>query len=193
MPASKSSAKRSRAENHTVKRSLTDPHLFSGIGNAYSDEILHRAGFADSPHAANDSRRNRNPLPRDQRIANRLGGALAQRKRVGVSGKSHGFPRRHGRPRQVPQAVSGLRLSRSTDRSRRERNQLLPALSNRRKIASGPIAVAAPQERFRPRTLEELEEVRRHERSEGQWIFLCGKRPAASGVTECNLFLSSSE
>jgi formamidopyrimidine-DNA glycosylase len=31
------------AENHTLKRSLTDPHAFSGIGNAYSDEILHRA------------------------------------------------------------------------------------------------------------------------------------------------------
>jgi len=30
-------------ENHTLKRSLTDPGLFSGIGNAYSDEILHRA------------------------------------------------------------------------------------------------------------------------------------------------------
>jgi len=30
-------------ENHTLKRSLTDPHLFSGIGNAYSDEILHAA------------------------------------------------------------------------------------------------------------------------------------------------------
>jgi formamidopyrimidine-DNA glycosylase len=30
-------------ENHTVKRSLTDPQLFSGIGNAYSDEILHAA------------------------------------------------------------------------------------------------------------------------------------------------------
>ncbi len=30
-------------ENHTIKRSLTDPHHFSGIGNAYSDEILHRA------------------------------------------------------------------------------------------------------------------------------------------------------
>lgn len=30
-------------ENHTVKRALTDPLLFSGIGNAYSDEILHRA------------------------------------------------------------------------------------------------------------------------------------------------------
>jgi formamidopyrimidine-DNA glycosylase len=30
-------------ENHTVKRALTDPRLFSGIGNSYSDEILHRA------------------------------------------------------------------------------------------------------------------------------------------------------
>lgn len=36
-------AARLRSANHTVKRSLTDPHLFSGIGNAYSDEILHRA------------------------------------------------------------------------------------------------------------------------------------------------------
>jgi formamidopyrimidine-DNA glycosylase len=36
-------AQRLRSENHTLKRSLTDPRLFSGIGNAYSDEILHRA------------------------------------------------------------------------------------------------------------------------------------------------------
>jgi formamidopyrimidine-DNA glycosylase len=36
-------ADRLRSENHTVKRALTDPRLFSGIGNAYSDEILHRA------------------------------------------------------------------------------------------------------------------------------------------------------
>jgi formamidopyrimidine-DNA glycosylase len=32
-----------KSANHTLKRALTDPHLFSGIGNAYSDEILHRA------------------------------------------------------------------------------------------------------------------------------------------------------
>jgi formamidopyrimidine-DNA glycosylase len=32
-----------RKENHTLKRALTDPRLFAGIGNAYSDEILHRA------------------------------------------------------------------------------------------------------------------------------------------------------
>ena len=33
-------------ENHTLKRALTDPRLFSGIGNAYSDEILHAAKFS---------------------------------------------------------------------------------------------------------------------------------------------------
>ena len=35
-----------RSENHTLKRSLTDPRVFSGIGNAYSDEILHAAGLS---------------------------------------------------------------------------------------------------------------------------------------------------
>ena len=60
-------------ESHTLKRALTDPHLFSGIGNAYSDEILHRAQAvavqADAPadgrrdrvlHAATHRRRSRN-------------------------------------------------------------------------------------------------------------------------------------
>ncbi len=36
-------ARRLASENHTLKRALTDPRLFAGIGNAYSDEILHRA------------------------------------------------------------------------------------------------------------------------------------------------------
>ncbi len=36
-------AERLRSESHTLKRALTDPRIFSGIGNAYSDEILHRA------------------------------------------------------------------------------------------------------------------------------------------------------
>jgi formamidopyrimidine-DNA glycosylase len=39
-------AQRLKAENHTLKRALTDPNIFSGIGNAYSDEILHRAGLS---------------------------------------------------------------------------------------------------------------------------------------------------
>ena len=39
-------------ENHTLKRALTDPRLFSGIGNAYSDEILHRARLSPAKRSA---------------------------------------------------------------------------------------------------------------------------------------------
>jgi formamidopyrimidine-DNA glycosylase len=42
-----------RRENHTLKRALTDPRLFSGIGNAYSDEILHRARLSPLQTTAN--------------------------------------------------------------------------------------------------------------------------------------------
>lgn len=45
-------AGRLRVENHTLKRSLTDPRLFSGIGNAYSDEILHRARLSPVKHTS---------------------------------------------------------------------------------------------------------------------------------------------
>jgi len=45
-------AERLRRENHTLKRSLTDPRLFSGIGNAYSDEILHRARLSPIKHTS---------------------------------------------------------------------------------------------------------------------------------------------
>jgi formamidopyrimidine-DNA glycosylase len=43
-------AARLQSENHTIKRALTDPRLFSGIGNAYSDEILHQAGMSPVAH-----------------------------------------------------------------------------------------------------------------------------------------------
>jgi formamidopyrimidine-DNA glycosylase len=46
-------AQRLRLENHTLKRTLTDPRLFSGLGNAYSDEVLHRARL--SPLALSQS------------------------------------------------------------------------------------------------------------------------------------------
>lgn len=45
-------AERLKRENHTLKRSLTDPRLFSGIGNAYSDEILHRAQLSPVKHTS---------------------------------------------------------------------------------------------------------------------------------------------
>jgi len=60
-------ARQLAAENHTVKRSLTNPRLFSGIGNAYADEILHRAQLspivltrrltADEVHRLHDATR----------------------------------------------------------------------------------------------------------------------------------------
>jgi formamidopyrimidine-DNA glycosylase len=45
-------ARRLTSENHTLKRALSDPTLFSGIGNAYSDEILHRAKLSPIAHTA---------------------------------------------------------------------------------------------------------------------------------------------
>ena len=42
-----------RRENRTLKRALTDPRLFGGIGNAYSDEILHAAGLSPAKTTAN--------------------------------------------------------------------------------------------------------------------------------------------
>jgi formamidopyrimidine-DNA glycosylase len=74
------------SESHTLKRALTDPTLFSGIGNAYSDEILHRAKL--SPLALTRS------LPREEveRLFAATQGTLAEwtdrlRKEVG-----DGFP-----------------------------------------------------------------------------------------------------
>ena len=46
-------AERLTSENHTLKRALTDPRLFAGIGNAYSDEILHRARLSPVALARN--------------------------------------------------------------------------------------------------------------------------------------------
>ena len=45
-------AQRLAAENHTLKRALTDPRIFSGIGNAYSDEILHAARLSPMKQTA---------------------------------------------------------------------------------------------------------------------------------------------
>ena len=64
------SAQALRRENHTLKRALTDPHILSGIGNAYSDEILHRARLS--------------PLAADPQPHRRRGGPPARRHRASV-------------------------------------------------------------------------------------------------------------
>ena len=65
-------AQRLQSENHTLKRALTDPSLFSGIGNAYSDEILHRARL--SPVALT----RKLPAPEVQRLFDAVREVLAE-------------------------------------------------------------------------------------------------------------------
>jgi len=56
-------------ENHTLKRALTDPRAFSGIGNAYSDEILHRARLSPLKLTQTRRRRDRAAVARHARDA----------------------------------------------------------------------------------------------------------------------------
>ncbi len=97
-------------ENQTLKRALTDPRALSGIGNAYSDEILHAAKLS--------------PLALTQKLTNeewkRLFAATQETLRAWtarlqaddegrVSRTCNGFSRCHGRARPLRQTVSSLR------------------------------------------------------------------------------------
>ena len=98
-----------RARNHTVKRALTDPRIFSGIGNAYSDEILFEAKLPphkwtsrltdDEVRAAAQSR-GRDPQALDQEADRRARWSLAQ--------KGDGVSPRHEGARKVRRAVCPL-------------------------------------------------------------------------------------
>ena len=119
-------AERLTRENHTLKRALTDPHIFSGIGNAYSDEILHAARLSPMKlTAALSEEEIETAVPRDARHADGLGRAAAGRSWRGLSRKGHRVPPGHGGARQVRQAVSGLRLAGPAHRLRAQRGELL--------------------------------------------------------------------
>jgi formamidopyrimidine-DNA glycosylase len=77
-----------RRENHTLKRALTDPRLFSGIGNAYSDEILHRARLspAKRTHGMSDEE-----IERLRRAAQEVLGKWSERL---VADAARAFPER---------------------------------------------------------------------------------------------------
>jgi formamidopyrimidine-DNA glycosylase len=120
-------------ENHTLKRSLTDPHLFSGIGNAYSDEILHRAKL--SPIRLTQQMRE----AEIERLYHAVRASMTEwierlRKERGTNfpEKVTAFRPDHGGPRQVRQAMPCMRLSRAADRARGKRNELLRDLPNGR-------------------------------------------------------------
>ena len=119
-------------ENHTLKRSLTDPRLFSGIGNAYSDEILHRARMSPfkQTHQLSDEE-----ASRLYEAARAVLAEWVERLRAETG---DGFPEKvtafhaemavHGK---IPRALPGLRLPGPAHRLHRQRGQLLRHLSDR--------------------------------------------------------------
>ena len=75
-----------KRRNHTLKRALTDPRLLSGIGNAYSDEILHRARLSPVTLTSRlTSEESRAAVRRGARGARRVARAVARRRRTASS------------------------------------------------------------------------------------------------------------
>ncbi len=143
-------SQRLKAENHTLKRALTDPHIFSGIGNAYSDEILHRARL--SPIALTGTSR---ATKRFRACSEAIRSTLEEwtdlaeeGSRRRVSGKSHRLSRWHGGARPLRPALSGVRLAGAAHRLRRQRDQLLRPLPDRRQDPRRSRAIAAAQEKL---------------------------------------------
>ena len=132
------------AENRTLKRALTDPRLLSGIGNAYSDEILHAAQL--SPIALThklepgewkrlfDATRNTLRLWMDR---------LCCRRRGWISRKGDCVSRGHGSSRPLSKTLPAMWRKNPAYSLRRQRDELLRALSDRRKSSSGPRPLAA--------------------------------------------------
>jgi Formamidopyrimidine-DNA glycosylase len=135
---------RLRSENHTLKRALADPRLFSGIGNAYSDEILHRARLSPVMltrrirddeierlfDATTSTLAEWTSRLRDDAGGNFPENVTAFRDEMAVHG-------RFGEPCRVCQAPG------ATDPVREQRDELLCAMSDGRKASRGSGVVAA--------------------------------------------------
>ena len=139
------SPRRLASENHTLKRALTDPRLFSGIGNAYSDEILHRARLSPlaltRKLAADDDRApvRRDPRPCCVEWTDRLRAEAGDGFPEKVTAFREGMAV-HGRYRQ---ALPGLRRAGAAHPLRRQRDQLLRPLPDGRPAARRPRDVPA--------------------------------------------------
>ncbi len=150
-----------RAENHTLKRSLTDPRLFSGIGNAYSDEILHAAGL--SP-VAMTQRLTEEQLQRLYDATRRVLSAWVERLRAEAGGK---FPEKvtafregmaaHGRYGQ-PCPRCGAKIQRIRYASN-ETNYCANCQTGGKLLADRGLSRLLHEDW--PRTLEELESLKR--------------------------------
>jgi formamidopyrimidine-DNA glycosylase len=149
-----------RSENHTLKRSLTDPHLFSGVGNAYSDEILYNAQL--SPIALT-SRLTAEEIARLHTAVRETLAKWIDRLRAEAAGK---FPEKvtafregmavHGRYRQ-PCPRCGSKIQRIRYASN-ETNYCPVCQTGGKLLADRSLSRLLGQDW--PRTLEELEERR---------------------------------
>jgi formamidopyrimidine-DNA glycosylase len=150
-----------RAENHTVKRALTDPTVVDGVGNAYSDEILHRARMSPFRQTAQMSD---DDLAALQRACQETLTAWTDRLRADVG---DGFPEQvtafrpemavHGKYRQ-PCPVCGSPVQRIVYAAN-EANYCATCQTGGRLLADR--ALSRLLKANWPRTLEELEERRR--------------------------------
>lgn len=154
-----------RREKHTLKRALTDPSLFSGIGNAYSDEILHRARLSPFVRTADVSEA---AVERLFEAARAVLGEWTERLRAEVG---DGFPAKvtafrpgmavHGRFRE-PCPVCGDPVQRVAF-AKREFNYCATCQTGGKLLADR--ALSKLMRGDWPRTLEELE-LRRRRSSE---------------------------
>ena len=131
------------AGNHTLKRALTDPQSFSGIGNAYSDEILHRARLSPVAltRSLDDEAIARLHAATQQVLAqwtDKLRGGARWRLAAGGHGLS---PRLRG-ARPLRPALPGVRRARAAHRLREQRDELLRPLPDGRSAARRPGLVA---------------------------------------------------
>ena len=132
------------AENRTLKRALTDPRLLSGIGNAYSDEILHAAQLSPITltHKLRpqewerlfDATRNTLRLWMDR---------LRAEAEAGFPEKVTAFRKGHGSSRPLRRTLPAMRRKDSAHSLRGQRDELLRALSDWRKSSGRPRPVAA--------------------------------------------------
>lgn len=150
-----------RRERHTLKRTLTDPRLFSGIGNAYSDEILHRARL--SPVTMSD-RLGDEEVARLHAATQTVLREFTERIRAEVGG---GFPEKvtafrddmavHGRYRQ-PCPVCGAPVQRIVH-AENETNYCATCQTGGRLLADRSLSRLLKEDW--PRSLDELEDRRR--------------------------------
>jgi len=148
-------------ENHTLKRALTDPHLFSGIGNAYSDEILHAARLSPvalTQHLRGEEIGRLREATREtlqewtQRLRRQCRGGFPQKVTAFREGMAvHG---RYGKP--CPRCGARVQRIRYADN---ETNYCAPCQTGGKLLRDRALSRLLRQDW--PRTLEELEALKR--------------------------------